>query len=230
MRQLFTAFLTSQTLTAASATHREVTRMGLRQRKVELLEWLGSSTPAAFAVPTPLSGTGMWLLESDCFQTWIQGTASSSLWFHGPPGVGKSMLASIVLRYLTDNVEGEHRLVLHFFCDFATRKTQTKQAIWKSLLGQAITKGDQTVVDAISSFRSQRPSTDTASLKGLTDIWDSVLSLQPLILIIDGPDELDKPTMLKPVLAPFVKSNCRILVTSRYLPEIGAALPEAAVK
>lgn len=140
------------------------------------------------------------------------------------------MLASVVLQYLLGGAEAENRLALHFFCDFATRKAQTKEAIWMSLLWQAITKGDQTVANALGSFRSQRPRTDRASLKDLSDVWQSVLSVKNVVLVIDGPDELDSPIVLKSVLAPFVKASCKILVTSRNLPEIRAALPLATVR
>ncbi|TLD19052.1 hypothetical protein PspLS_10001 [Pyricularia sp. CBS 133598] len=232
LRGLFSEFIAiaAENQTAKSGTHGKVTNLSLQQNRLELLEWIKGSTNASIPASTPLPGTGVWFLESNLFQDWGRGKGSSQLWCHGPPGVGKSVLASIVLQNLLDNAEDEDQLVLHYFCNFASRKTQTKEAIWRSLLGQAITNCGPSVVETLSTFRSQQPKTKTASLNDLPNIWHVVLSAQTVVLVIDGPDELDSPMVLKGVLAPFVKIGCRIMVTSRDMPEIHSALPLASIQ
>lgn len=67
----------------------------------------------------------------------------------------------------------------------------------------------------LCSFRSQQ---------------DVVLSAQTVVLVIDGPDEMESPPVLKSILASFIKSNCRMMVTSREIPEIRAALSLASIQ
>ncbi|TLD11357.1 hypothetical protein PgNI_06501 [Pyricularia grisea] len=59
---------------------------------------------------------------------------------------------------------------------------------------------------------------------------DVVLSAQTVVLVIDGPDEMESPPVLKSILASFIKSNCRMMVTSREIPEIRAALSLASIQ
>ncbi|KAI6307324.1 hypothetical protein MCOR29_009744 [Pyricularia oryzae] len=233
LRGLFSEFIAAvaEKSTSKSSTHGKVTNLNLQQNRFELQEWVKSPKSASIPASTGLPGTGAWFLESDTFQDWTHGKGSSrQLWCHGPPGVGKSVLASIVLQHLVDNAKEEGQLVLHYFCNFASRKTQTKEAIWRSLLDQVIMDGDSTVVEALIAFSCQQPETKTASLNDLTKIWNGVLSGQGFVLVIDGPDELETPMVLKGVLAPFIKTNCRIMVTSRDIPEVRSALPLASIQ
>ncbi|KAK8075334.1 hypothetical protein PG997_009997 [Apiospora hydei] len=229
-RSTFSAFLTAQTLATVSATHREVTRLGQHQTQKDLLDWIGNPTDSSTPTPAPLPGTGGWILNTVAFQSWAQGSGPHThLWCHGPPGVGKSMLASVVLQHLIDNLEDDSLAVLRFFCDFPSRKAQTKEAIWKSLLSQLITQGRPPVLQALDTFRSSLGTTRTISLMELSDALYEACSIQQVILIFDGPDELESPKDIKAILHPFVKAYCRILMTSRDLPEIRAAMPMASI-
>lgn len=45
-------------------------------------------------------GTCQWLFENDTFKDWKNSSENSMLWYHGPPGSGKSVLCSTLLKHL----------------------------------------------------------------------------------------------------------------------------------
>ncbi|KAK7962817.1 uncharacterized protein PG986_003642 [Apiospora aurea] len=130
-----------------------------------------------------------------------------------------------LLQHLIDNLQDASLAVLRYFCDFPSRTAQTKEGIWKSLLSQLIKQGRPPVLQALDTFRSRLGTTRTISLMELSDALYEACSIQQVILVLDGPDELESPKDIKAILPPFVKAHCRILMTSRDLPEIRAALP-----
>ncbi|KAK0435958.1 hypothetical protein EV421DRAFT_1144755 [Armillaria borealis] len=57
--------------------------------------------------------TGCWFLESEQFQQWVDGSVTSScLWCPGNPGVGKTILASIIINYLQSLDHKKKTLIL----------------------------------------------------------------------------------------------------------------------
>jgi NACHT domain len=228
-RSIFSGFLTAQTLVAVSATHREVTRLGHHHEQLELLDWIGNPKDTSGPVLSPIPGTGDWFAKSDAYQNWVVGNGSSLLWCHGPPGVGKSMLASIALQHLSETLDGSLVSLVYYFCDFANRKEQKKEAIWKSLLRQAIAQRQLPVLEALASSRAQLNTLRPASAKDLSNALNAICSSGQVILVFDAPDELENAKELESILHPFLRNNCRILVTSRDLPEIRSVLNMASI-
>ncbi|RDW56944.1 hypothetical protein BP5796_13011 [Coleophoma crateriformis] len=225
-RSIFSSFLAAQTLVTVSATHREVNRLGYHQDQTELLAWIGNPKDTSGPVLSPFPGTGEWFVESDTYRNWVVGNGSSLLWCHGPPGVGKSILASVALQHLSESLDGASVCLLHYFCEFSNRKEQKKEAIWKSLLRQVITQGR---IQAIATLKSRLGSSRPASSKDLSDALDTICSSEKVIIILDGPDELENVKDMKAILNPFMKHHCKILVTSRDLPEIRSILTMASI-
>jgi hypothetical protein len=228
-RGIFSSFLAAQTLVTVSATHHEVTRLGNHQDLTELLEWIGNPKDASGPAFTPSLGTGDWFIKLDTYQNWVVGNSPPQLWCYGPPGVGKSMLASVAIQHLSETVEGASTCLLHYFCDFASRKKEKEEAIWRSLLQQIIAQRPVPVLQAFASSRVKLGSSRLASSKDLYYILDTICSSEQVVIVFDAPDELENVKDMITILSPFTKNNCRILVTSRDLPEIRSSLTLASV-
>ncbi|AEO70713.1 uncharacterized protein THITE_2057855 [Thermothielavioides terrestris NRRL 8126] len=81
-------------------------------------------------------GTGLWLLESDKFQTWVDGE-KQMLFCPGVPGAGKTMLASIVIDHLQSRFHDRPGAGIAFvYCNFRRQDEQTAEHLIASLLKQ----------------------------------------------------------------------------------------------
>jgi hypothetical protein len=130
------------------------------------------------------------------------------------------MLASLALQHLSETLDKSSVSLLHYFCDFANRKEQTKESTLKSFFRQIITQGQLPVLQAIADSRLKIGSLRPPSAKDLLNVLDNICSTKQFVVVIDGPDELENAKDLKNILGPFITNNCRILVSSRDLPEI----------
>jgi hypothetical protein len=227
-RSVFSHFISAQTLATASVTHHEVSRLRQQQDQQNLMEWLGVPNDSSIPAPTPIDHTCQWFLQSQVFGDWSSAIGPKSLWCHGPPGVGKSMLAAAALQNLAESAP-ERVCLLSYFCDFANRKEQTKEAIWKTFLSQAIAQGNESVTQVLKDHRQRLGSGRPPVAKDLSEAIFMVASQIDLVVVLDGPDELANPQDLKAILSPFIKASCRILVTSSDLPEIHALFKDASI-
>lgn len=72
-----------------------------RQQEM-ILQWLtpiDHSTQQNQLQRERLEGTGLWFLGSEGFRFWLQGTGRA-LYCPGPPGAGKTHIASIVIHHI----------------------------------------------------------------------------------------------------------------------------------
>ncbi|PBK81190.1 hypothetical protein ARMGADRAFT_948590 [Armillaria gallica] len=174
--------------------------------------------------------TGCWFLESEQFQQWVDDSAAAScLWCPGNSGVGKTILATIIINYLQPVEYKDKTLVLSVFCDYQFVTTQTIANLLCSLLKQLI-QGNG-LSDPMTSLYGWClhdqicPLSDT-----LTKILSQVLgSFDHVYIVLDA---LDKFTGGKPEeLVKTIKSlssNIHLLVTSRDIPKIGLLSKEDA--
>lgn len=224
-RSIFAGFLSAQALAVATATHRDVTRLANHQDQADLLEWLGNPKETSRPVPNPLPDTGAWFLGSEAYRQWTTGSNRLLLWCHGPPGVGKSMLAAVAIQDL--GTRSASIPVLHYLFDFGNRNEQTKDTVWEDLLRQVIEKGSATTVQKLVNFRKELGLHRPASSKDFSDALKIACASQKFVLAVDGPDEMKNPRELNTILIPF--SNASVLVTSRDTPEIRSTLSQAMV-
>ncbi|OKL61656.1 hypothetical protein UA08_03126 [Talaromyces atroroseus] len=85
-------------------------------------------------------GTGLWLIESDEFQAWLQ-QRGKALFYYGIPGAGKTILTSVVVeeigtRYYTDNTVG----IAYVYCEFNQQGSLKPVDLFLSALKQ-LTEG-----------------------------------------------------------------------------------------
>ncbi|KAJ7111396.1 ankyrin repeat-containing domain protein [Mycena epipterygia] len=222
-RGIFADYVSAITLALTEASYRYLDISSRERDRSQLLEWLQPPNPPLHGSPTELAcpGTGKWFLESDVYVRWRAG-APSLLWCRGKPGVGKSILSSIVLQDICKNVSAS--VVVHYFCDFAAGKQQTATLILQTLVRQMLVHGNDGHISVLKRCR-ERLSTPP-SLKDLFQAFIEMCKLQlagPYI-VLDALDELEDRKVLLPLLGELVQVGCHIFATSRHIPDIADAL------
>jgi hypothetical protein len=105
-----------------------------------ILDWL---TPIDYAsqqsdfISRRQAGTGQWLLDSEEFQAWLE-TDKQTLFCPGIPGAGKTIITSIIVKYLFDKFRNSDILddttqddasigIAYLYCSFQRRGQQTAE-------------------------------------------------------------------------------------------------------
>lgn len=212
--------------TTTTAVYREIDSLSLEQDRQKLISWLQNPEDSFRPIPSACSGTGKWLLDHEAYQSWCD-NAPSILWCYGPPGVGKSLLASIVIRDLWESAIKVHpACITYHFCDFAERKQQNATTILRSLLRQVVECGDKSVISTLNQHRLSMD--QSPSLQAFAQAFSTVCAVQGrTYVVLDAPDELENPKELLALCHSFVEVGCRVLVTSRDVPDLRDVLQTA---
>ncbi|KAF5549419.1 G-protein beta WD-40 repeat-containing protein [Fusarium phyllophilum] len=153
-------------------------------------------------------------------------------WLSGPAGTGKSTIARSIAAYL----QGKENLVAGYFFKRGEQDRNDTNRLFSTIAIQ--------LADALSPFKEslrnslQGLDKDAVEMIGLETqfqklLWDPLESLKlkegsslPRIIIIDALDECERPENLPRLLGLFSKLctattlHLRVLITSRYAPEI----------
>jgi hypothetical protein len=225
-RAIFSDFVAANILTNTNATYREINNLKRSYDKQQLLMRLQEGYGTSREPPLACPGTGSWLIESDEYRAWRDGSAGV-LWYHGAPGVGKTLLASIVISDLKNHGStSTSALATHYFCDFATRKQQTPVAVFQSILRQVIHNGNADILSIVGEDLETSESLQNTNTLVQVLVRVSSLGVNGY-LILDAPDELERPALVLPHLHTLVDSGWGILVTSRDIPSIRKSLSKA---
>ncbi|RKK84613.1 hypothetical protein BFJ69_g1890 [Fusarium oxysporum] len=136
----------SQLLIASMAIER--VRENQERTRDEILRWIrGGEKADLFDAEKDLElrnmcrteGTCTWLFERQEFKDWRDAKKNSVLWFNGPPGSGKSVLASAVINHLQEQPESE---VVHFFYSFRAASKRQETCGLRSIALQLLGKLD----------------------------------------------------------------------------------------
>lgn len=106
----------------------------------------------------------------------------------------------------------------YYFCEFSSRERQSPLVILQALLRQLVEQAGEDVVMQIKAALSD-PIKRTKEAD-LCKILAQACSLHPTYLVIDAPDELDKPRRLLAHMQPLVDCNAHVLITSREISEM----------
>jgi WD40 repeat protein len=169
-----------------------------------------------------------WVLHRETFRQWRGGLRDgcSLLWLRGLPGVGKSVLASFVIRslqksfsdtpccyYFFNSQDEKRRSVKHMLTATAFQVALRSSTFYKRLLG----------LHGTGSFSVDQ-------LQAI-NIWESIFqglllrqsADHPMFWVIDGLDEADHPEVLIRLLSKLERSHMvRILIISRPIKEAAA--------
>ncbi|KAJ9606743.1 hypothetical protein H2200_008752 [Cladophialophora chaetospira] len=220
-RSIFGDFAVANTSLLASATLRNVDSLQQSQQKAQILNWLDPGEGVSKVKPAAVPGTGSWFVTDPVFRQWREGP-SDALWCTGVPGVGKSLLASIAIDWLSKNSGKDASGVLYYFCDFTSRRQQTDLTILQSLLRQMLDQKCETVVPILSKHLQKGFS--VPKVEELLSAFKEVCSQSKFYLVFDAPDKLDSSQFILSQVPVLVQAGCRVLVTSRDHPDVRKAL------
>ncbi|KAJ7587260.1 hypothetical protein C8J56DRAFT_861563, partial [Mycena floridula] len=110
-----------------------------REKHEEFVNWISklnfqATQNETFAKHT--AGTGDWFLKQQYFVDWKNGK-TRSLWCPGIPGVGKTVLSSIVIDHLR-SISGPAIAILYIYCNYTQQSDQTPTQLLGSLLKQLV--------------------------------------------------------------------------------------------
>ena len=229
-KTLFTLVIQGDQVKLASAILEEVQRVRETVRELEqtsrtdaergILGWVGRSTPELDherVAKARLRGTGRWLLERPEFVEWRQASTPRGLWAAGDPGVGKTILSSLVVDEFLDNELQSGAGVAYFYFDYTKKETHTADYLLRSVLRQ------------LSALKTPlpKPLLDFHKVYSVRPVFSSVLAsvlalvvqeFSAVYLVIDALDEFEEGpdrTELLDYLTTLAQNSLRLFVTSR---------------
>ncbi|KAF2116888.1 hypothetical protein BDV96DRAFT_37679 [Lophiotrema nucula] len=162
--------------------------------------------------------TGDWFLRSKEYTDWLAAKPSTLL-CRGPPGVGKSVLASLAIDHLGKSLTTDCR-VIGYFCDYTDLSKNRYQDLLGSLLQQLIQRQCSTW-QSIKATHAEYRQEGRASVEALLSLLrEEVKSYQRVHVVLDAFDEWSTdPKVLSSLLSDLRSIGPRlgVLVTARPL-------------
>ena len=191
------------------------------QRTIKILTWLNTCDPStnhAAARQKHEPATGDWFIESAAFTVW-KSAPKSSLWLHGIPGAGKTVLCSTIIDHVKTLLRPETQFA-YFYFDYNDSQKETVSGMLRSMIFQICTASTAgrvpTAVDDL--FRQSNNGLQPPSLQSLTNTFSALLASSPrTYLIIDALDECSERDRLIEFIRHLRESSedASFLVTSR---------------
>lgn len=170
------------------------TRIAVTKERRKVLDWIQPYDPHqnhVMSLRLRHPGTGLWLIESDEFKSWLS-CPSAKLWCYGIPGAGKTVLASSVIQEAIGQ-SCPNVAVAFFYCDYKNIATQEPRNIFGSLACQLALQDEQSF-EKLRAFHEKynpadRPSIG-CSLESLRDLLVEMASnFNNAMIIVDALDE-----------------------------------------
>ncbi|KAN0141757.1 hypothetical protein V8E53_000219 [Lactarius tabidus] len=163
------------------------------ESRKDLRQWINPPDPSynlRIASDRHYAGTAAWCTQGNTFADWM--AAGSLLWIHGKPGSGKTILSSVIIRYIESMPNPASVFLAYFYFDFKDEGKKDSRALLSSLLDQLSDQSDQfrdVLRGLYSEHRdgSKKPH-DDALLRCLKDILTIARSV-PIYLVMDALDE-----------------------------------------
>ncbi|KAL7912680.1 ankyrin repeat-containing domain protein [Trichoderma velutinum] len=169
-------------------------------------------------------GTGQWFLRRKEFQDWITG-GNNTLFCHGIPGAGKTILVSLVISHLSSKFRGSSDIgIAYVYFNYNRQEDQDFQKLLASLLKQ-LAEGCNPLPESTKELYNEHSKKRTrASLEELkTDLTCVMAKYSKIFIILDALDEpkLFELNLLLCELFKLQKQHrIKLLATSRPIPEI----------
>ncbi|KAF2800714.1 hypothetical protein K505DRAFT_228011, partial [Melanomma pulvis-pyrius CBS 109.77] len=165
-----------------------------------------------------------WFLATPEFEHWKSGD-SCFLHCYGPPGVGKTVLTSVIVDHLHTTLPPDCRSIA-FFCDHADTTKDKYITLLGALLQQLIKDGCLSWVDVKDLYEQHQHGTKPQAAELMALLRSELKSARKVYVVLDALDEWSTdPDGLSLLLSDFksLGPNISILVTSRpatYIPSL----------
>ncbi|KAF4119675.1 Ankyrin repeat [Geosmithia morbida] len=176
-------------------------------------------------------GTGEWLLTSHEFRAWKKGD-QGALFCPGMPGVGKTMLSSIVVDHLRHDFQ--HHASVAIACVYFNSKRhheQTPTNFLFSVLKQLL-QSLPSIPDAVGEFydrnKGRTPQMSTEATMKL--LHSAIAEIPRVFIIVDALDEVSEThttNMLSALSQLRTDTGVSVFATSRFIPKIERAFEGA---
>ncbi|KAL8635571.1 MAG: hypothetical protein Q9226_009343, partial [Calogaya cf. arnoldii] len=200
------------------------------------LEWFDFREPLRRTNTTRANGTGTWLVESPEFRHWLENHEkdylSRTVWIHGAPGVGKSVLCGTVIEYLQKKPakpEAELPTIAYYYCDSSSATKRTPFDVCKALILQMQSQCQEPLPALQAAYRNAalHNRSHISDADDVCSLFCSVAAeMKSSYIIIDGLDECtDIATVIKWLVnATSSINSLRLIIFSRDTLEIRKGL------
>jgi len=152
-----------------------------------------------------LEGTGSWILGDRVFTQWLNEDQSSTLWLHGDPGKGKTMLAISLIEELSKVVKLEgpplsSTALAYFFCDYRDDRRNSTVNVLRGLLYQVFCQRSELLNHFRDQYEMQKDQL-FSSPRALENLWRMLQNtlnrstLRQVYLVVDALDECDDKSL-----------------------------------
>lgn len=170
------------------------TRIAVTEDRRKILDWIQPYDPRQnhqMSLRLRHPGTGLWLIESDEFRTWLS-CSRAKLWCYGIPGAGKTVLASSVIQEVLGR-SSSNIAVAFFYCDYRNAATQDPRNILGSLGCQFALQDEQSFGKLRAFYEKHNPANQPSidfSMEGLSDLLIEMASnFNDAMIVVDALDE-----------------------------------------
>lgn len=164
-------------------------------KEQQILDWLSSNDYTRKhrdIKARRLGGTGQWLLDCEKFQGWLD-AINPVLLCTGSPGVGKSVLTSLVIDHIYEQPSSSAHGLAYYYFDFVDQHTQTPTNLVGSLLRQLASQATsfpEPLVHFHQRFKEDEAHGSTFEL--LLILKGVCKRFERCFIIIDALDECEK--------------------------------------
>ncbi|TKA82133.1 hypothetical protein B0A49_00190 [Cryomyces minteri] len=190
------------------------------QLRAKVISWI-SSLDFAAKYHDSMIGTGLWLLNSAAFKTWLSGL-HQTMFCPGMPGAGKTIMASIVIDHLLSTFPDTDVAVAYFYC--AYKEQHEGKDLVAALLRQLVQQLPA-LPEAVNDLYMRHHQRRTLPTRHeLSEVLRSVASgFSQVFLVIDALDECREENDTRAEFLHSIKEVklfANTLVTSRPIPAI----------
>jgi NACHT domain len=194
-----------------------------------ILDWLTSvdyGTEQSDFIGRRQEGTGRWLLDSDDFQTWVEGS-EQTLFCSGLPGAGKTIITSLVVDHLCAKFQNDDSVgIAYIYCNFRRQQHQKPKDLLASLVKQLAQRRPFMSGCVETLYRRHSSERTRPSLEEISKVLHTVVKdFSKTFIIIDALDECQTSDRGRGKLVSEMfnlqsgKGVC-LFATSRCIPEV----------